>query len=142
MARLEATDGVSIDEDELSFRFIAATGPGGQNVNKVATTAQLRFDARGSPSLPDAVSARLQKLAGSRLTLDGVVVIQAGRFRTQERNRADAIERLLALIRAAAVEPKRRRPTRPTKAAREKRLAAKSRRSEIKSGRGRFSPSE
>jgi ribosome-associated protein len=142
VARIPITDEISIDEDELEFRFIAATGPGGQNVNKVASAAQLRFDARGSTSLPDAVSVRLQRLAGSRLTQAGVVVIQANRFRTQERNRADAIERLVALIRDAAVEPKKRKATRPTKASKERRLAAKTHRSALKSARGRVSGSD
>src|SRR5690606_13883044 len=101
-------------EDELEFSFIRASGPGGQNVNKVSSAVQMRFDARRSPSLPNAVSTRLQKLAGSRLTQDGVIVITAARFRAQERNRADAVERLAEMIRKAAVEPVRRKPTKPT----------------------------
>lgn len=134
---IEITDTISLADDELEFSFIRASGPGGQNVNKVSTAVQMRFDARCSPSLTNAVSIRLQKLAGSRLTLDGVIVITAANHRTQERNRADAIERLAEMIRKAAVEPVRRRPTKPTKAAKEKRLAAKNRRSGVKAMRGR-----
>ena len=128
---------LELDENELSFSFIRASGPGGQNVNKVSSAVQMRFDARASPSLPNTVSVRLQKLAGARLTLDGVIVITASRFRTQERNRADAIDRLTALIAKAAVEPVKRRPTRPTKAAKERRLQTKARRADVKSGRSR-----
>jgi ribosome-associated protein len=131
------TDDIVLDEGELSFSFIRASGPGGQNVNKVSSAVQMRFDARHSPSLTDEVSARLQKLAGSRLTLDGVIVITAGRHRTQERNRADAIERLVGLIAKAAAAPVKRRPTRPTKASRQRRLDAKARRADVKSLRGR-----
>jgi ribosome-associated protein len=134
---IAVTDQIWLDENELEFSFIRASGPGGQNVNKVSTAAQMRFDARHSPSLPDEVSARLQKLAGSRLTLEGVIVITAARHRTQERNRADAVERLVALIAKAAVAPVKRRPTRPSKAARARRLDAKSRRGEVKTRRGR-----
>ena len=126
-----------LDEAELDFSFVRASGPGGQNVNKVSTAVQMRFDARRSPSLPDEVSARLQKLAGSRLTRDGVIVINAGRHRSQERNRADAVERLVALIAKACVAPVKRRPTRPTKAAKERRLDAKARRAGVKAGRGK-----
>src|SRR5712671_6228375 len=111
---LRITDDISIDEREIEESFVRASGPGGQNVNKVSTAVQMRFDARRSPSLPDEVSARLQKLAGSRLTQDGVIVINAGRHRSQERNRADAVERLVALIAEACVAPVKRRPTRPT----------------------------
>ena len=131
------TDTIVLDESELSFSFIRASGPGGQNVNKVSSAVQMRFDARRSPSLTDEVSARLQKLAGSRLTLDGVIVITAGRHRTQERNRADAIGRLVGLIAKAAAAPVKRRPTRPTKASRQRRLDAKARRAGVKSLRGR-----
>jgi ribosome-associated protein len=134
---IAVTDQIWLDENELEFSFIRASGPGGQNVNKVSTAAQMRFDARRSPSIPDEVSARLQKLAGSRLTLEGVIVITAARHRTQERNRADAVERLVALIAKAAVAPVKRRPTRPSKAARARRLDAKSRRGEVKTRRGR-----
>ena len=134
---IEITDQIALDDAELEFSFIRASGPGGQNVNKVSSAVQMRFDARRSPSLPDGVSARLQKLAGSKLTLDGVIVITANRHRTQERNRADAIERLAALIAQAAIAPVKRRPTRPTKASKEKRLAGKAHRAGVKSRRGR-----
>ena len=128
---------VVIPDDALSETFLAATGPGGQNVNKVATAVQMRFDVRHSPSLTEPVKARLMKLAGSRLTLDGVIVITAVRFRTQERNRADAIERLQGLIDKASVAPVYRVPTRPTRASKERRLEGKAKRSTIKSGRGK-----
>ena len=125
-------DDLALDERELSETFIRASGPGGQNVNKVASAAQLRFDLLGSPSLPEPVKARLARFAGSRLTEDGVIVITARRFRSQERNREDARERLIALIRRAAEPPKPRRKTRPSAAQREERLAAKARRSALK----------
>jgi ribosome-associated protein len=126
-----------IPESELEFRFFRAGGPGGQNVNKVSTSVQMRFDARNSPSLRDPVRERLMKLAGSRLTLDGVIVITAVRFRTQERNRADALERLQDLVDKASIAPTYRVPTRPTRASKERRLQAKSGRATIKSGRGK-----
>ena len=135
---IEITPTLSLEDSELEFAFIRASGPGGQNVNKVATAVQMRFDARGSPSLPNDVSVRLQKLAGSRLTNDGVIVITANRHRTQERNKADAIERLTELIaKAAAPPPPKRRPTKPSKAAKAKRVDAKTRRGGIKSLRGK-----
>ncbi len=127
----------TIPEDELEFRFFRSGGPGGQNVNKVSTAVQMRFDARNSPSLTEPVRARLMKLAGSRLTLDGVILITAVRFRTQERNRADAMERLQDLVDKASIAPVYRVPTRPTRASKERRLVAKSHRSGIKSGRGK-----
>jgi ribosome-associated protein len=134
---ISITPNISIDEAELSESFVRSSGPGGQNVNKVETAVQLRFDARRSPSLPNAVSVRLQKLAGSRLTSDGVIVIVAQSHRTQERNREDARERLFELIRKAAIPPKPRRATKPTLASKTKRLEDKSRRSTVKSLRGK-----
>jgi ribosome-associated protein len=134
---IEITDEIALDERELEFTFIRSSGPGGQNVNKVSSAAQLRFDARRSPSLSPPVIARLERLAGARLTLDGVIVITARRFSSQERNRADARSRLAALIAKAAAPPLRRRATRPSRAAKERRLVAKSRRSSLKSLRGR-----
>jgi len=138
---IRITDNIAIDEREIEERFIRASGPGGQNVNKLATAVQLRFDVRGSPSLSAAVGARLERLAGSRLTKDGVIVITAERHRTQERNRADALDRLVDLIRRAAMLPTPRRPTRPTVAARARRLEQKRRRSGIK-GLRQAKPSE
>ena len=111
MARIRITDAISIDEDEIEERFIRASGPGGQNVNKLASAVQLRFDLRGTASLPGDVRERLARLAGRRLTRDGVLVISAQRHRTQERNRADARERLIELVRRAAVPPTPRRAT-------------------------------
>ncbi len=129
---IQITDTIAIDEREIEESFIRSSGPGGQNVNKLSTAVQLRFDARGSPSLPNDVSIRLQRLAGSRLTKDGVIVITAQRHRTQERNREDALARLIDLIRQAAVPPKPRRATKPTAASRAKRLQGKKRRATIK----------
>src|SRR5947207_7581199 len=132
---IQVTSSISIDERELEERFIRASGPGGQNVNKLSTAVQLRFDVRRSPSLPAAVRARLEQLAGRRLTRDGVLVIAAQRFRTQERNRQDALDRLIDLIARAAVTPKPRRLTKPTAGARARRLEGKKRRATIKSWR-------
>ena len=123
---------ISIDEDEVEERFIRASGPGGQNVNKLASAVQIRFDVRGSPNLPDDVRPRLERLAGRRLTHAGVLVITAQRHRTQERNRDDALERLVELIRAAAVRPTPRRPTRPTLGSKVRRLEGKKRRAGVK----------
>jgi ribosome-associated protein len=133
--RVPITPTLSIDEREISVSFILGSGPGGQNVNKVATVAQLRFDARSSPSLPEEVRARLQAPAGARLTREGVIVLTARRFRSQERNREDAVARLVALIRAAAERKVQRRETLPSRGERERRLAEKARRAEIKKGR-------
>ena len=130
--RIPVTATISLAEAELSESFVRASGPGGQNVNKLASAVQLRFDVRGSPSLPADVRARLERLAGRRLSRAGVLVIIAQRHRTQERNRADARARLIALIRRAAQPPKPRRPTKPTKAARERRLEGKKRMARIK----------
>jgi len=123
---------ILIPEKEITVKFVRASGPGGQNVNKVSTAVQLRFDVKNSPSLPERVRARLLRLAGSRLTVEGVLVIDARRCRTRERNRRDAIDRLVSLIRKAAEKKKRRRATRPSKAAIRSRLDTKRRRSRVK----------
>lgn len=133
---------ITVPETELVESFIRASGPGGQNVNKVSSAVQLRFDVRASPSLPDDVAVRLMRLAGTRLTRDGVIVITADRFRTQERNRADARERLAALVTAAEVRPIKRRPTKPSTGSKERRLAGKAVRSGVKAGRGKVQPGD
>jgi ribosome-associated protein len=129
---MRVTDSITIDESELDEDFVRSSGPGGQNVNKLATAVQLRFDVRRSPSLPNDVAIRLMSLAGSRLTKDGVIVITAQSHRTQEANRRDARDRLIAMIRQAAVAPVKRRATKPTRASREKRLESKKHRGNIK----------
>ena len=129
---IRITDDIAIDESEIEESFVRSSGPGGQNVNKLSTAVQLRFDVRRSPSLPNDVAVRLMRLAGKRLTKEGVLVIVAQNHRTQERNRAEALERLVALIQEAAIRPVPRRPTKPTKASREKRLEGKKLRSGIK----------
>ncbi|HYF08274.1 MAG TPA: alternative ribosome rescue aminoacyl-tRNA hydrolase ArfB [Acetobacteraceae bacterium] len=135
---IRVTPRISLAPEELHEDFLRASGPGGQNVNKLETAVQLRFDAAQSPNLPDAVKARLATLAGRRMTKEGVLVITAQRHRTRERNREDALERLLALIReAAAPPPPPRRPTRPTRASQERRIEQKTRRAGIKRMRGK-----
>lgn len=136
---IELTPNILIHESDLTFDFIRASGPGGQNVNKVSTAVQLRFDALQSGRLSPEVYHRLKKLAGKRMTEDGVLIIQARRFRSQEKNRQDALQRLVALIRKATEKPKPRKKTRPTKASKERKLAAKQLRGRLKKTRQRVS---
>lgn len=133
---IEITTDISIAENEIEERFMRATGPGGQKVNKTESAVQLRFDARRSPALSNAHFLRLKRLAGRRMTADGVLVITARRFRTQEQNRKDAMDRLIALVRDAATPPKRRRPTKTPKAQKRKRLEGKRHKGAIKKARG------
>ena len=134
---IRVTDTVAIDESEIEESFVRSSGPGGQNVNKVSSAVQLRFDVRNSPSLPADVRRRLERLAGKRLTKDGVLVLIAQTHRQQERNRAEALDRLVELIRAATVKPKPRTKTRPTLASKKRRLESKSKRSKVKRARAR-----
>ena len=129
---IRVTGKIAIDEREIAESFVRASGPGGQNVNKLSTAVQLRFDVRRSPSLSAEVAARLERLAGARLTRDGVLVITAQRHRTQARNRQDALDRLIDLIRRAAIAPVPRRPTKPSAGSRERRIEGKKRRGDVK----------
>jgi ribosome-associated protein len=139
---IRITPHIAIEDSEIEERFIRASGPGGQNVNKLASAVQLRFDAAHSPSLPDGVRARLIGLAGKRVNAAGVLVIEAKRYRTQARNRADALDRLTKLIARASEKPRRRRKTKPTAASKERRIEAKRQRAGIKRGRAPVSDSE
>jgi ribosome-associated protein len=132
---ITVSPGIELGDDELAWKFIRASGPGGQNVNKVASAVQLRFDLDANTSLPEAAKLRLQRLAGRRLTDDGAILISARGERSQEQNRRDALDRLIGLLRAALVEPKLRRKTKPTRASKERRLASKTRRSDLKRSR-------
>ena len=135
---LHVTSSIAIDESELTERFVRSSGPGGQNVNKVATAVQLSFDPWASPALDDGMRERLRALAGKRMTVDGLILIDARRYRTQADNRQDARDRLIALLRAAAIPPKRRRKTRPSAAAAERRLTSKKRRAHTKRSRAKL----
>jgi len=132
---IEITNSISLNENELEFSFVRASGPGGQNVNKVSTVAQLRFDLQSNRSIPDEIKKRLQKLAGKKLNSDGTIIIDARRFRSQERNKQDAIDRLIALIKKSVERPKPRKKTKPTKAAKLKRLDNKRKKGDLKKNR-------
>jgi ribosome-associated protein len=132
---IRITDSITLDDGEIAEQFVRSSGPGGQNVNKVATAVQLRFDVARSPNLPEPVRQRLKRLAGRRLTGDGVLIIDARRFRTRERNRHDALERLIALVQKAAIAPRPRKATRPTAASKRRRLEGKLQRGALKKGR-------
>ncbi|MGO3930537.1 aminoacyl-tRNA hydrolase [Rhodopseudomonas pseudopalustris] len=136
MPLLRITRSIAIDEDDIEFDFVRASGPGGQNVNKLSTAAQMRYDTKRL-TMPEDMALRLERLAGQRMTKDGVIVIHAQRFRTQERNRADAIERLVELFKEAAIRPVVRRATKPTLGSKKRRLESKKRRGDIKAGRGK-----
>ena len=135
---IPVNDRITLADDEVSEQFVRSPGPGGQNVNKLETAVQLRFDARGSKSLPEDVRSRLLALAGTRATKQGEIVISAHRFRTRERNREDALERLLSLVRRASVVAKPRRATRPTRASKLRRVEGKRQRSQLKLARRRL----
>jgi len=139
---IQITANISLDEDEIQESFIRSSGPGGQNVNKVETAVQIRFDARHSKNIPTSIYARLKTLAGQKMTKDGVIVITANEYRSQDRNRKAALERLVALIEQATIVPKHRRPTKPTYSSKLKRLDKKTQRSQTKKNRGRVSKSD
>jgi ribosome-associated protein len=139
---IQITDTFALNESEIHLEFIRASGPGGQNVNKVSSAVQLRFDATGSPAINDATHERLKKIAGRRMTTEGVVIIKANRFRSQEQNRQDALNRLVLMIRRAMEKPKYRRPTKPSTASRQRRLTTKRQRGEVKRRRKKIGRSE
>ena len=139
---IQITDTFALNENEIQLEFIKATGPGGQNVNKVSSAVQLRFDAAGSSAISDEIYERLKKIAGRRMTTAGILMIKANRFRSQEQNRQDAINRLVLMIQRAIETPKHRRPTKPSVASRQRRLAIKRHRGEIKRRRKKIGHSE
>ena len=139
---IRVNENISLADDEIEERFIRAPGPGGQNVNKVASAVQLRFDAANSPALSQALLRRLRPLAGRRMTQAGVIVLNANRHRSQERNRQDALDRLLELLRAAATPPKHRRPTKPSLGAKRRRMDSKRKRGNLKKTRGAVGPQD